>query len=161
MFLILISLIFNLNVYADTPECKIVISNDGQVTSSISLVKNTNSDNAEIFTITATKTNDGAQVVDIYKTNNNDKKDKKGKQNNKDKKSVKTTISNAATSISSTDLTELENEYDGLAQIMKLDGKAELHTKDQTVNIKVDGDKTVCSSEDLALLLYIIENYNV
>jgi hypothetical protein len=157
MLFILISLMLNLNAYAETPECKILVSNDGQVTSSISLVKNTNSDNAEIFTIKATKANDGTQIVDIYKTDNNDKKDKKNK---KDKKTSKT-IDNANTSISSTDLAALEDTYDGdLIPLMSQDGKAEFHTKDQTLNIKVE-DFTACSKESLALLLYIIDNFNV
>lgn len=145
MFLILISLIFNLNAYADT-LCTAKVSEGDQITpSSVTVAQGPSSDEFDSFIITTTMIGVGAQVVDIPKP--------KPKPDNKNSSTTTETI-----------VPEIEKPYTSTVdQIMKLkDGSVEeFHTKRQILNITIDGDIKACPGDSLAILLYAIDNFNI
>ena len=146
MFFILISLVLNLNVYADGAKCTILVSSEDQAnvpSSTIKLEEVEGTDSFDSFKITSTKDNEGVLIIDLSES---------GK------------IS-AAAGIPEETIAEVNAAYNYnygngyITQTISQTGQGTFHpNKKGTFKIEVD-KATKCSEQDISLLLFLIDKW--
>ena len=146
MFLILISLVLNLNIYADGSKCIVTVSKGNQINlfSTFTLEEINNNDNYDSFKVTTTKEGEGALIIDVY--------DDSGK------------IS-ASVGIPNPTIAQIKEQYNftcgngNIIQKISQTGKGYFHpTRKENFYITVD-QSTTCSEQDIAILLLLIDNW--